>query len=349
MSKQLVFTVLIALLVLPAGASAQGDTFLVWQALSSESAINADVQAEIGSFTGGAEVLFMDAPILLESLLTASQGGSGPDLILASNNEAAPLRQSRLLDETAMQGGFFLEDLLDTFPKLLESACRDDVLEDCLWPDAADALPLEDPQPRVISLATSTLCEASPWLPLCGGGMLTMAPVGWSFDLFLIDSEWMAENGIDDPVNADQVLDLRRQYAIRILAARPGSIPDVYEADFPAVFALSSTLLLDDPDAVMESLVTYYDEDYLPVISLNVYGLYVSGTATDNNVARTVAQDMARSRDAKIAMLSSTDLVPALAPDELLSLNPGNPADAEIIRYTLQSLALLTTFAALAY
>lgn len=349
MWKQLVVTILIALLILPAGASAQGGTFLVWQTLSSAPRVGQDVQAEISSFAGSTEVLFMDAPILLESLLAASQSGSGPDLILASNSEASPLRQSTLLDETAMQGGFFLEDLLDAFPDLAQRACGGDALAACLWPDAAAAMPLEVPQPQVISFATSALCEASPWLPLCDGAALTMASVGWSFDLYLIDSEWLAENGIDDPVNADQVLDLRSEYAIRILPASPGNIPDVYDANFPSVFAISSTLLLTDPDAVMESLTTYYDEDYLPVVSLNVYGLYVSNTAADKGFARTVALDAAGDIDAKTGMLSSTGLVPALSPDELLALDPGDAADETIIRYTLQSMALLTTFAALGY
>lgn len=345
MWKQLAFTAaLIGALALPTAVTAQDGTFRIWQALSSQDtdAITELAQGFAAQTGSDLELVYIDGPFLLDSMLQANAAGTTPDIILSNNNNAAPLLQSNLLATDPVSRQFFLEDMLSSFPDLVADVCGKSVLEDCLWPDASDTFALITPQARTMSMATSVLCKASPWLPLCNASPLTMAPIGWDFDLYLINSEWMAERGIDKPVSSDSVLELRSDYAIRFTTAREGAIPTVDEANYPPVFVLSSTLLSDDPDAVMESLASFHDEDYFAVVGLNVYGAYIGRSAQHPELAREFASALMNDTGAKILLMETSGHVPALTPDELMTLDGDDP----IVVYTMQTLALLTTYAA---
>lgn len=263
-------------------------------------------------------------------------------MIFASNSTATPLIQSNLLSTAATGSPFFLENLLTAFPDLAAEMCGKEALETCLWPDARATFPLMIPQARTVSLATSGLCEASSWLPFCSRTALAMAPLGWDFMLYLIDSEWLAANGIERPVTVDDVLDLRSAYAIRFTIAQPDAIPTVDESRNPPVYVLPSTLLHDDPGAVMESLATFHRADYMPVIGLNVYGMYITADAANPDAASDLASALASDPDAKLALMDEAGRVPALNARELAALDSDDP----IVLYTLQTLALLTTYAA---
>lgn len=345
MWKQLVLTAaLISVFVLPGAVTAQDGTFRIWQTLDSQDtdAIATLVDALAADSASEPELVYIDGPFLLDSMLQAVDSRTTPDVIFSNNSNADPLLQSGLLATDTLSREFFLEDLLGSFPDLASELCGKTALEDCLWPDAAEVFPMITPQARAMSLATSVLCDSSPWLPLCDSSALTMAPLGWNFDLYLINSEWMAENGIKRPASADAVLDLRSDYAIRFATAREGAIPTVDEAGYPSVFVLSSSLLREDADAVMESLASFYAEDYFAVVGLNVYGVYISAGAVNITTARDFALAMMNDTDAKIFLMDSSGHVPALTTAELVALGSDDP----IVTYTMQTLALLTTYAA---
>jgi hypothetical protein len=292
------------------------------------------------------ELVYTDAPFLFDSMLQSSQGGAAvPDVIFASTSAAEPLRESDLLSDASATRGFFLEGLLAAYPELAVDLCGDTPLADCLWPGTASNLPLVEPQARAVSLATSTLCEASPWLPFCSGSALLMTPLGWDFDIYLIDGQWLAENGMDEPVSVDEVLDLRSSYAIRFTAARPNAIPTVDEAGHPPVFKLSSTLLDEHAGEVLQSLSTFHAAQYVPVVSLNVYGAYISADAAHPALAQEFIAGLAADPDAKAFMTRASGRLPALTPQQLTSF----AADDDLSIYTMRSLALLTTYAAMAY
>lgn len=344
MWKQLVFAAaLISLLVLPIAASAQNSPFRVWQTFSGED--TAAIRAAVSDFapqSGAMELVYVDGPFLLDAIQQALSAGNPPDVIFASNSNATPLIQSDLLSTAAGSSPFFLEDLLAAFPDLAVEMCGKEALESCLWTDARLTFPLVIPQARTVSLATSGLCKASPWLPFCSKTALAMAPLGWDFILYLINTEWLAANGIERPVTVDDVLDLRSEYAIRFMTAQPDAIPMVDEAKYPPVYVLPSTLLRDDPGAVMDSLATFYQADYMPVIGLNIYGAYITADAEHPDAANDLARALANDADTKLALMDDAGRVPALNAGELAALDPDDP----IVLYTLQTLALLTTYAA---
>lgn len=341
MWKQLVFAAaLISLLALPVAASAQNNPFRVWQTFSGED--TATIRDAVSEFAPDVELVYVDGPFLLDAMQQALSAGNPPDVIFTSNSTATPLIQSDLLSTAATGGPFFLEDLLAAFPDLATAMCGKEALETCLWPDARLTFPLVIPQARTVSLATSGLCEASSWLPFCSRTALAMTPLGWDFMLYLVNAEWLAANGINKPVTVDDVLDLRSEYAIRFMTAQPDGIPMADEAKYPPVYVLPSTVLRDDPGAVMDSLATFYEADYVPVIGLNVYGMYVTADATNPDAASDLARALANDPDAKLALMDEAGRVPALNARELAALDPDDPT----VLYTLQTLALLTTYAA---
>ncbi len=348
MWKQLTLVVtLLSLLALPAATAAQDDTFRVWQVVTGEDASTIEELAAAFAEANGLdlELETIEAALLFDLALRASQAGVMPDVIFAGTGTIDPLWDSGMVEPAGQTGDFFLESLLEAYPDLVADQCGETPLNACLWEDVTPTLPLVEPQARAISLATSQLCAASPWLPFCSESTLIMQPLAWDFDLFLVDTEWLAANGIDEPVTVDDVIDLRGMYAIRFTVAREERIPTVDEANHPPVFVLSATLLPDHADAVMESLTSFYNAQYAPVISLNIYGAYPTADATHPERAREFIAELASDPEAKALIAAESGRLPALTPRQFSTFDP----DDDLAIYTMRALALLTTYAALAY
>lgn len=349
MWKSLTLTLLvIAMLVLPLATFAQGDNaFRVWYALpdGNANAIRA-LAADFARDEGlRLDLTVIDAPYLFDETLAANNAGIGPDVIIASNDDADPLiSYGNLIAPPPIRARFFLQDLLTAYPDLAGDTCGNAELGECLWPDLGATVPLITPQARAITVATTSLCGASPWLPFCDGGALMMIPLGWNFTIYLISADWLAEEGLDMPVSAEDVLNLRREYALTLQEAQPGRIQTAQQANFPPVYVLSSTLLATDADAMMASLTSFHDAVYWPVVALNIYGIYVGANAPHAAAAADFVARLANEPEAKATLMENANLLPALTPDEIGMLN----ARDETRLYTLRALALLTTYASMA-
>ncbi|MCD4687391.1 MAG: hypothetical protein K8S97_15790, partial [Anaerolineae bacterium] len=127
MWKSLTLTLLvIAVLVLPLAAVlpsavyAQDSPFRVWYALPDGNA-NA-IGALADDFAGDAgltlELEVIDAPFLFDNAVAANEAGAGPDVIIASNNDADPLISYGLIAPPPTRTSFFLQDLLTAYPDL---------------------------------------------------------------------------------------------------------------------------------------------------------------------------------------------------------------------------------------
>lgn len=353
MWKPLTLTLLvIAVLVLPLvsvlspTAHAQDGPFRVWYALpdGDANAISALAESFAADTSLDLEITIINAPFLFDDAIAASDAGTPPDVIIASNNDADPLLSYGMIAPPPTRTTFFLQDLLTAYPDLADTTCGDTALEACLWPDASSTVVLSPPQSRTVTIATTGLCDASPWLPFCDGGALAMVPLGWDFTLYLISADWLAEEGLDLPVSADDVLDLRREYALSLTQARPGHIPTVSQAGFPPVYVLSSTLLATDADDIMVSLESFDAAGYWPVVELNIYGVYISAEAVNATAAENFAAEMANEPEAKAVVMLSSGRLPALTSNEVAALS----ARDEMKVYTLRALALLTTYASAA-
>jgi hypothetical protein len=332
--------------MLPPAAYAQGGPVRVWYALPDGDADAVSTLAESFSADTGVafEVTTIDAPAVFDRAVAASEAGAAPDVIIASNNDAEPLISYGLIAPTPTRSSFFLQELLTAYPDLADMACGDTDLAACLWPDVSSTVPLAPPQTRAVAVATTGLCDASPWLPFCDGSALAMVPLGWDFTLYLISADWLAEEGLDLPVSADDVLDLRRTYALSLTEAQPGRIPTASQAGFPPVYVVSSTLLANDADDLMTSLESFDAAGYWPVVALNIYGAYISANAANRDAAAAFVAALAGTPQAKAMMMLRSDRLPALTPDEVAGLG----IDDEMAVYTLRALALLTTYAGMA-
>lgn len=338
MSKRWVVLVMIGCaLLLHVQATAQRDAFRVWIALPDQDTEELLRFAEDFAAQAGLELeaVRMEAALLTEAIVKAD---APPDVVLAANTDAEPLVAAGMVARLGTRG-FFLQDLLTAYPELAEQVCGREALEMCLWPNAAEVMPLEPPQPRVISLATTALCDSAPWLPFCEDSVLAMAPLGWDLQLYLVSADWLSEQGLDLPRTAADVLQLRREYAFSIVEAEAGRIPTAESARLPKTYLLSSTLLADDPDAVMVSLASFWAADYWPVLTLNLYGVYVGAQAQHPDLAAQFAQAASDDPRFKTRLMGDSGRLPALLPQELLG------AGDDVTRQTLQTLALLTTYA----
>jgi ABC-type glycerol-3-phosphate transport system substrate-binding protein len=346
--KLAIIVVVLSLLPLSSTVAAQEKVIHVWLSLPSESTAVLTDAADAFQKQAGVtvDITTLDQPYLLQNAQTAAQsGGTAPDAIITNSSLADPLLQFKLIAPADSAGTFFLTDLLDNLPNLLDQRCKDTVLEDCLWSGVTNTLPLATPDNAAIKRTSDWLCEGTAWLPFCPDGSLPGLPISWGFTLYLLDAQWLAQNGQQPPTTAQGVLDIRSQFSLDFVQAKKGSIPTVSQAGSPPVYVLSSTLLADDPAAVMRSLASFHKAGYVPVLAIDVDSVYIGASSSNPALAQQFAQFLAGDADVKAGLLGSAQRLPVYTADDVLTT--GIDSDAALL--TLRALTLFTTYAGLAY
>jgi hypothetical protein len=170
-------------------------------------------------------------------------------------------------------------------------------------------------------------------------------PISWGFTLYLLDAQWLAQNGLKPPTTAQGVLDIRGKFGLDFVQAKKGSVPTVDQAGSPPVYVLSSAFLVDDPGAVMRSLASFYDAGYVPVLDVDVDTVYIGASSPNLDLARQFAQFVAGDADLIAGLLDRAQRLPVYTADDVVKV--GIDSDAALI--TLRALTLLTTYAGLAF
>jgi ABC-type glycerol-3-phosphate transport system substrate-binding protein len=348
-NKLAIIVVVLSLLPLSSTVAAQeGQTLQVWVSLPPESAAVLNDAAKAFEAQTGVNVVVkpLDQPVLLQTVQTTIKSGETvPDVIIASSSLAGPLLQSNLITQGGSSGTFFLADLLDGLPKLLDQRCSDTALANCLWSGVSPTLPLSTPDAAAIERTSKWLCEGSAWLPFCPKGSLPGLPISWGFTLYLLNAQWLAQNGLEPPTTAQGVLDIRGKFGLDLIQAEKGSIQTVSQAGSPSVYVLSSALLVDDPGAVMRSLASFQDAGYVPVLDIDVDTAYISASSPNLDLAQQFVQFVSGDADFMAGLLDSAQRLPVYTADEVVKI--GIDSDAALT--TLRALTLLTTYAGLAY
>jgi len=347
--KKLIVGLVALSLALPLqGLGAQGGELRVWHTLDRDSTgIVADAVAEFGASRGvPANAEMVEASLLLQALLDLQKRGDPPpDLIFTSHDVAEPLLMNNLVVPTPSGGELFLFGLLEALPGLLEEACRDEPLDRCLWDGVSSALPLQRPDEKAVERTVAWLCDSAPGLPGCKGGELPAAPIVWSFQIALLNRQWLAERGLEPPQLLDDVLALRSQYGLQVVRAERDFLPLPGNVAPDAIVAFPSTLLVERPQEALESLGAFFQADYAPVLSLGLYSLYRSAGSQQADLAADFASATARNTPVKMALVESAGLLPALAPDDLREWGLDRPET----RAVLGALAVLTSYAQSVY
>jgi len=346
--KLALIVVVLSLLPLSSTVSGQGETLHLWVSLPAEStAVLIDAASAFQNQTGvTVDIETLDQPYLLQTVQSTTQsGGTTPDAIVTNSALVDPLLQFNLIAQGGSPGRFFLTDLLNNLPKLVDQRCQDTALEDCLWSGVSPTLPLPIPDDEAIKRTLDWLCEGTPWLPFCPDGSLAGLPVSWGFTIYLLDAQWLAQNGQKPPTAAQDVLDIRSQFGLDFVQAEKGDIRTVDRAGSPPVYVLSSALLADDPGAVMRSLASFHEAGYVPVLALDLDGIYISASSSNRQLAQQFAQFVSGDADLKAGLLDSAQRLPVYTADDLLKT--GVDSDAALV--TFRALTLLTAYAGLAY
>jgi ABC-type glycerol-3-phosphate transport system substrate-binding protein len=347
-NKLTIIVVVLSLLPLSSTVSAQGLVLQIWLALPSESA---DVLTQAATTfqrqTGvTVQVKTVDQPLLLQNLQTTIKAGdTAPDIIVANSSLAEAMQQYQLVAQVGSSGTFFLSDLLDNLPKLLSQRCKDSALEDCLWSGVSPTLPLTVPDSAAIKRASDWLCGGTTWLPFCPKGSLPGLPISWGFTIYLLDTQWLAQNGLQPPTTAQDVLDIRGKFGLDLVRAQKGSILTANQAGSPPIYVMSSALLADDPEAVMRSLASFQGAGYVPVVDIDVDSVYIGASAANPDLAQKFAEFVSGDSDTQAAFLKSAQRLPVYSADDVLKIG----IDSDEALLTLRALTLLTTYAGLAY
>lgn len=339
---------LLSILPLGQGAAAQGGNLRVWYTLDGEDArAIGDTVGEVGAASGvNVSAERIEAPFLLQALLDLQQsGGEMPDLVFTGTDVAEPLLQNDLIAPMPARGDFFLFALLEALPGLLEEACRDEALDRCLWGGVSSALPLLPPDDKAVGRTIAWICDAAPLLPVCEGDSLPGLSVLWSFQIVLLNRQWLAERGLEPPVTFDDVLTLRSQFGLQVVRAEQDSLPSPGQVAPDAIVVFPSTVLVERPQQTLGSLGDFFSADYAPVLSLGLHSLYRLVGGPQPDLAQEFASAFARNTEAQMALLKNTSLLPALTPDDLLAWGAERPE----ARAVLGALVLLTAYAQTVY
>jgi hypothetical protein len=343
--KRLVFVVmLIGLLPLPSMATAQDKQVIVWHALSPD---DTDVLTQAADAfqeqTGASVVLrYVQPPLLFETVAGSRSGG--PDVLIADNSIMEPLLAASQVVPVRDDRTFFLEDLLNNLPALVEDRCTDASVGSCLWPRVSPVLPVPTLDQDTLARTTDWLCASAAWLPFCKGGSLPGVPVSWGFNVYLLNVSWMAQQGVEPPLTAQGVQDMRSEFGLNFVEAQPGDIPTAQGADMPPVYVIASTLIAEDPNGVMRSMGSFYEAGYSAVLEMHVDAAYVSAASQDPTLAGDFVSFLQADADMQAALLDSSQRLPAFDA-KTLDAQRDTPAGLA----TLQALVTLTTYAALAY
>lgn len=346
--KLAILVVVLSLLPLSSTVSAQGPVLQIWLSLPSESAaVLTDAANAFQSQTGvTVQITTVDQPLLLQNVQTTIKAGdTAPDIIVANSSLADALQQFQLVAQVGSSGTFFLSDLLDNLPELLSQRCQDTALADCLWSGVSPTLPLTVPDSAAIKRASDWLCQGTTLLPFCPKGSLPGLPISWGFTIYLLDTQWLAQNGLQPPATAQDVLDIRGKFGLDLVRARQGSILTADQAGSPPIYVMSSALLADDPEAVMRSLASFHAAGYVPVVDIDVDSAYVGASSPNPDLARQFAEFVSGDPDTQAGLLKSAQRLPVYSADDVLKL--GTDSDEALI--TLRALTLLTTYAGMSY
>lgn len=346
--KLAIIVVVLSLLPLSSTVSAQGPVLQIWLALPPESAaVLTQAANAFQSRTGvTVQVKTVDQPLLLQNLQTTIKAGdTAPDIIVANSSLAEALQQYQLVAQEGSSATFFLSDLLDNLPDLLSQRCEDTALEDCLWSGVSPTLPLAAPDSAAIKRTSDWLCEGTAWLPFCPKGSLPGLPLSWGFTIYLLDTQWLAQNGLEPPATAQDVLDIRGKFGLDLVRAQIGSILTANQAGAPPIYVMPSALLAENPDAVMRSLVSFHNAGYVPVVDIDVDSVYIGASSSNPDLARQFAQFVSGDMDTKAALLDGAQRLPVYSADDVLKV--GIDSDEALI--TLRALMLLTTDAGISY
>lgn len=346
--KLIVSLVLLSLLPLGQGSAAQGGELRVWHTLSGD---GAEVVAQMAEQFGAARDVpvsaeMVEASLLLQTLLDLQKRGNPlPDLIFTSNDVAEPLLMNDLIAPTPGGGELFLFGLLEALPGLLDDACRDEPVDRCLWDGLSSALPLQRPDEKAIEQTVAWLCDSAPGLPGCKGGELPAIPLAWSFQITLINRQWLAERGLEAPLLFDDVLALRGQYGLQVVRAERDFLPFPDNVAPDAIVIIPSTVLVERPQETLESLGAFFQADYAPVFSLGLHSLYRVAGSGQPDLAADFANTTARNTPIKMELLDGAGLLPALAPADLRDWGLDRPE----ARAVLGALVILSAYAQTVY
>jgi hypothetical protein len=341
----LIVVMIVTALLLPAAAAARQEPLVIWHALAPEdSRVIEEMGSAFESASGAAVVVEYRQPQRLFEAVRAA-GRAGPDVIIASNDTIAPLVDQGLIRQADIGGGFFLERLFDNLPDLISASCGRADPGACLWPSASPRLPVTFPDGKGMDRAMGWVCESSPWVAFCSGEALSGAPVSWWFNLYLINTAWLGDQGLEMPVTVDELDGLRNKHGLDFVWADQDSIPLVDEAGYPLVFVVPSALLARDPDRVMSSLGSFYEAGYAPVLELGVDAIYVSASAANPDLAVAFAEFVRSEPALVVGLWESSQRLPAFTADAVFGHGVDTPAGQTI----LQAMMLLTTYGAQMY
>ncbi len=189
------------------------------------------------------------------------------------------------------------------------------------------------------------LCDSAPGLPGCKGGELPAVPIVWSFQITLLNRQWLAEHGLEPPQLFDDVLALRSEFGLQVVRAERDFLPLPGNVAPDAMVAFPSTVLVERPQEALESLGAFFQADYAPVLSLSLHSLYRIAGSPQPDLAADFANATARNTPVKMELLDSAGLLPALAPNALREWG----LDRSETRAVLGVLVVLTSYAQTIY
>jgi hypothetical protein len=345
--KLLLVIMLMGMLSLPALATAQSGRIVVWHALAQDdSAVLAQAADAFQEQTGvTVDIRYVKPQLLYETVASAVKaGGEGPDVIIADNSIMKPLINSDMITPVRSSGTFFLEDLLSNLPALIDRRCTDVSITSCLWPRVSPTLPVPTLDDKIVQGTANWLCESSGWLPFCRSAELSGVAISWGFNVYLMNTAWTAQEGIEPPTNAEGIQQMRSDYGLNIVEAQPGDILTASAAGTPPVYLIPSTLIVEDPNGVMRSMGSFYEANYSAVIDMRVDAAYITATTANAGQAQDFVAFLQGNADAQAGLVDSSQRFPAF---DAAALRTRQDTPAGLA--TVQALVTLATYAALAY
>lgn len=332
-------------LALPS-AQAQGRV-AVWSALDPDtSGAVANSVNSFGELTGAVvELQLVEEQALFDIVAKAAGSGQGPDLILAEQQAAGPLVEGGLIVPVSdRQSQSFLNDLLNGADDVIAARCGDQNPQECVW-GTSSSLPVMMPGRATAETTMDWICSAADWMSDCRGSSLTGLPVAWGFSIYLMNTQWLAEQGLEPPTTSQGVDEVRSSYGLDFAEAEPGFLPAAGDVPGDAIYVVDSSLLTQDAQGVLQSVASFFEAGYTPVLNLEIDSAYVSSSSADVDLAQQAGRFMAEDSTLKLALFDGVRRLPTFSPNLLIE----HGIDSDATRVTLQALSLLTTFAALAY
>jgi hypothetical protein len=324
-------------------AAQDASTLVVWYTIEDIGPVLDRVGADFAAEFPAADVVaeYVRPQQLFDSMARA--GGSGPDVILASSSDIGPLVDRELVVSGGATQAFFLADVLDRLPDLIDAACPDADVADCLWPRVSPTLDVTLPDARLMTRTEGWLCSSADWMPVCSGDALPGQPLSWWFNIYLISDDWLAENGLVLPLDVTGIDELRSEYGLDYVQAQDGRLPLADNANASTIYVFSSTLLVDDPLGVMRSMGSFNAVGYLPVLELGVDSLFISVDSAEPGLAQEYVEFIAAQSDIPADLMTEAQRLPALDAAAIRTLGFDSPGSLA----TLRAVTTLSAYARL--